>query len=106
MILLPAHLAAGKSPASARPAVLPDPQVLEELAQDMTRFAEAVKGYRSAASGIVKRAYADKINAIRAKYEPQISGNEKEEKQRRMDASPCSRASCASTPRIASGRPT
>ena len=78
--------AAGKSPASARPAVLPDPQVLEELAQDMTRFAEAVKGYRSAASGIVKRAYADKINAIRAKYEPQISGNEKEEKQRRMDA--------------------
>jgi tetratricopeptide (TPR) repeat protein len=82
--------AAGKSHAPARPparpSALPDPKVLDELAQDVTRFAEAVKGYRSAANGIIKRTYAEKINAIRAKYEPQISGNEKEEKQRRIDA--------------------
>jgi len=78
--------AAGRSSTPARPAVLPDPKVLDELAQDMTRFAEEVKGYRSSASGIIKRTYAQKLDAIRAKYEPQISGHEKEEKQRRMDA--------------------
>jgi len=78
--------AAGKPAAPARPTALPDPKLLDELAQDMTRFADAVKGYRSAATGIIKRTYADKINGIRAKYEPQIAGNEKEEKQRRIDA--------------------
>lgn len=78
--------AAGKAAAPARPKALPDPKVLDELAQDVTRFTEAVQGYRSAANGIIKRTYAEKINAIRAKYEPQISGNEKEEKQRRIDA--------------------
>ncbi len=62
--------AAGKSHAPARPAGLPDAKVLDELAQDMTRFADEVKGYRTAANGIIKRTYADKINAIRAKYEP------------------------------------
>ena len=78
--------AAGKSSAPARPAALPDPKVLDELAQDAIRFAEAVTGFRSAATGIIKRTYAEKINAIRAKYELQITGNEKEEKQRRIDA--------------------
>ena len=78
--------AAGRPSAAARPAGLPDAKVLDELAQDMTRFADEVKGYRTAANGIIKRTYADKINAIRAKYEPQIAGNEKEEKQRRIDA--------------------
>ena len=78
--------AAGRPSAAARPAGLPDPKVLDELAQDMTRFADEVKGYRTAANGIIKRTYADKMNAIRAKYEPQIAGNEKEEKQRRIDA--------------------
>jgi tetratricopeptide (TPR) repeat protein len=78
--------AAGKTRAPARPTALPDPKVLDELAQDAVRFAEAVTGFRSAANGIIKRTYAEKINTIRAKYEPQISANEKEEKQRRMDA--------------------
>ncbi len=75
---------AGKSP--ARPAFIPDPKEMDQLAQDMARFAEEVRGFRGAATGIIKRAYADKINAIRAKYEPQIAANEKEEKRRRMDA--------------------
>ena len=78
--------AAGKPSAPARPAVLPDAKVLDELAQDMTRFADEVKGYRSSANAIIKRTYAQKIDAIRAKYEPQIAGHEKEEKQRRLDA--------------------
>jgi len=78
--------AAGRSAAPARPAVLPDAKVLDELAQDMIRFAEEVKGYRSSASAIIKRTYAQKVDAIRAKYEPQIAGHEKEEKQRRIDA--------------------
>ena len=47
--------AAGKAAAPARPKALPDPKVLDELAQDVTRFTEAVKGYRSAANGIIKR---------------------------------------------------
>ena len=87
LALLPgAASAAGKSRAVPRPAALPDAKVLDELAQDMTRFAEEVKGYRSSASGIIKRTYAQKVDAIRAKYEPQIAGHEKGEKQRRMDA--------------------
>ena len=57
--------AAGKSHVPVRPAGLPDPKVLDELAQDMTRFADEVKGYRTAANGIIKRTYADKLNAIR-----------------------------------------
>ena len=87
LALLPgAASAAGKSRAVPRPAALPDAKVLDELAQDMTRFAEEVKGYRSSASGIIKRTYAQKVDAIRAKYEPQITGHEKGEKQRRKDA--------------------
>jgi len=78
--------AAGKAVAPPRPRALPDPKVLDELAQDMTRFADEVTGLRRAADGIIRRTYAEKINAVRAKYEPQIAGNEREEKQRRIDA--------------------
>ena len=51
LALLPGAVrAAGKSSAPPRPTALPDPKVLDELAHDMTRFAEEAKGYRSSAS--------------------------------------------------------
>ena len=56
------------------------------MAQDLARFAEAVEGYRSAANNVIKRAYVEKMRGIRAKYEPLISANEKDEKDRRLDA--------------------
>jgi tetratricopeptide (TPR) repeat protein len=60
--------------------------LVDEMAADLTRYAEEVSGFRKAASGIIKRTYLEKMKAIREKYEPMISFNEKEEKQRRMDA--------------------
>jgi tetratricopeptide (TPR) repeat protein len=87
---LPAALAltlAGTSPAARAATALPqDPRVLDEMAQDLARFTEAVRGYRSAANSVIKRAYVEKMRSIRAKYEPLISVNEKAEKDRRMDA--------------------
>jgi tetratricopeptide (TPR) repeat protein len=72
---------------AAQAAPMPqDPKLLEEMAQDMARFAEAVTGYRQAANGIIKRAYVERMRAIKAKYEPLITLNEKEERERRMDA--------------------
>jgi hypothetical protein len=71
---------------NAAPMQGPDPKLLDELAQDLVRFQEAVKGYRNAANIVVKRAYAEKIKAIKAKYEPLITLNEKEERDRRIDA--------------------
>jgi len=50
-----------------------------------------VKGYRSSASGIIKRTYAQKLDAIRAKYEPQISATRKKRSSGAWMPSPCSR---------------
>lgn len=63
-----------------------DPRMLEEFAQDAARYAEAVKGYREAASAVIKQTYQKRMSEIRGKYEPQIALNEQEEKQRRLDA--------------------
>ena len=68
------------------PRVQQDAKLLEELAQDLANFQEAVRGYRGAANLLVKRAYGEKIKAIKGKYEPLISLNEKEERDRRLDA--------------------
>lgn len=82
-IVFPA-LAAWAAP--KKPDFVPDPKVLDDLAQDMTRYSEAVNGYRGAATGIIKRAYVERMRSIRSKYEPQITANETEEKARRIDA--------------------
>jgi cellulose synthase operon protein C len=71
--------------APARPGAM-DPKLVDEMAADLARYAEEVSGFRKAASGIIHRTYLEKVKAIREKYEPQITFNEKEEKQRRMDA--------------------
>ncbi len=71
--------------AASAPATL-DPQQLEEMANDVARFSEAVKGYRAAANVVIRRAYIDKMKGIKSKYEPLISLNEKEERERRLDA--------------------
>ena len=63
-----------------------DPKAVDEMAADLTRYAEEVSGFRKAATGIIKETYLQKMKAIHDKYEPMISFNEKEEKQRRMDA--------------------
>jgi tetratricopeptide (TPR) repeat protein len=89
-LLVLAGLLAGPGRASAAPArakVGPvDPKAVDEMAADLARYAEEITGFRKAASGIIKRAYLDKMKGIREKYEPMISFNESEEKQRRMDA--------------------
>ena len=63
-----------------------DPRMLEEYANDAARYAEAVRGYREAATAVIKQTYQRRMDDIRGKYEPQITLNEQEEKQRRMDA--------------------
>ena len=63
-----------------------DPKLVDEMAVDLARYAEEVRGFRKAATSIIQRTYVEKIKGIHDKYEPQISLNEKEEKQRRMDA--------------------
>jgi tetratricopeptide (TPR) repeat protein len=74
--------AAGKMPRQATV----DPKAVDEMAADLARYAEEVGGFRKAASNIIRRTYFEKLKAIREKYEPLITFNEKEEKQRRMDA--------------------
>ena len=63
-----------------------DPKLVDEMAVDLARYAEEVSGFRRAANNIIKRSYLERIKTIREKYEPMISFNEGEEKQRRMDA--------------------
>jgi cellulose synthase operon protein C len=63
-----------------------DGKLLDELARDLARYQEAVRGYRSAANVVIRRAYYEKLKSIRGKYEPQIGANEKEERARRLDA--------------------
>jgi cellulose synthase operon protein C len=84
-VLAVVALAATGSQARAATAVQ-DPKVLDEMAQDLVRFTEAVRGYRSAANSVIKRAFVERMRAIGAKYEPLINANEKEERERRMDA--------------------
>ena len=45
-----------------------------------------MRGYRSATNVVIRRAYYEKIQAIKGKYEPLITLNEKEERDRRLDA--------------------
>ncbi len=71
---------------AAPPPAMMDPKMLDELAVDLVRFTEAVQGYRSGANSVIKRAYVEKMRSIRAKYEPLIVMNEKEEREKRMDA--------------------
>ncbi|HEY0713089.1 MAG TPA: tetratricopeptide repeat protein [Polyangia bacterium] len=71
---------------TAGPPGAPDPRVLDELSQDLARFQEAVRGYRSATNVVIRRAYYDKIRSIKGKYEPLIAYNEREERERRLDA--------------------
>lgn len=87
-VLVPAMLAAllaQAAPEGRRRAPV-DPKVVDEMAADMAKYAEEVSGFRKAAAGIIQRAYYEKLKSIREKYEPQIGFNEKEERQRRMDA--------------------
>ena len=87
LLALPGSLQAAPAKAKqAGPPNLIDPKLVDEMAADLTRYAEEVSGFRKAASGIIKRTYVEKMKAIREKYEPMISFNEGEEKQRRMDA--------------------
>jgi tetratricopeptide (TPR) repeat protein len=63
-----------------------DQKALDEMAQDLARFTEAVRGYRTAVNSVIKRAYLDKMKQIRAKYDPLIVAHEKEVGERRLDA--------------------
>jgi hypothetical protein len=89
-LVLPALLlAAAGGSARAAPAatqVATDAKLLDELAQDLVRFQEAVRGYRGAANVVIRRAYYEKMRAIKSKYEPLIALSEKEERERRLDA--------------------
>jgi hypothetical protein len=81
-LLLPGGVAGAASPSR-----LPvDDKLLDEMARDLARFQEAVRGYRSAANVVIRRAYYEKLKNIKGKYEPLIAQNEKEERQRRLDA--------------------
>ena len=71
---------------SAARRAAPDPKLVEEMAEDAARYAEAVAGFRRAAGQVMKHAYRRRMNSIRSKYEPEIVANEKEEKARRLDA--------------------
>jgi len=85
-LLIPLLAGAGRASAQGVPPGSGDPRLLDELAKDLVRFQEAVKGYRTATSVVIRRAYYEKIQAIKAKYEPLITLNEKDERNRRMDA--------------------
>jgi len=74
------------APAKLRPIAPVDPKLVDEMAADLVRYAEEVSGFRKAATSIIKRTYQDKLKAIHNKFEPMIVANEKEEKERRMDA--------------------
>ena len=74
------------APAAAAPPGAPDPRLLDELAGDLVRFQDAVRGYRQATNVVIRRAYYEKIRAIKGKYEPLITLNEKDERDRRLDS--------------------
>jgi tetratricopeptide (TPR) repeat protein len=84
--LIPLLAGAGRASAQGVPPGSGDPRLLDELAKDLVRFQEAVKGYRTATNVVIRRAYYEKIKAIKGKYEPLITLNEKDERDRRMDA--------------------
>jgi hypothetical protein len=84
VLLLAPGLVRAASPLGRRPPV--DPKAVDEMAADLTRYADEIRGFRKAATAIIRQTYFERLKAIHAKYEPQITANEKEEKQRRMDA--------------------
>ena len=88
LLLAAGPAAAGRRARRGRPPtrVPADAKLLDELAKDLVRFQEAVRGYRSAANVVIRRAYYEKLKAIKGKYEPLIALNEKEERERRLDA--------------------
>ena len=83
-------VAAQRPSAEAAPPASPasglDSRTLDEVTRDFEHYSEAVQEFRSTARTIVKRAYAQKIKDLNDKYEPQIEANEKEAKERRLDA--------------------
>ena len=83
-----ASLPAGRALAAPRwpQGAAVDPKLVDEMAADLVRYADEVRGFRRAAAGIIQRTYYEKVKSIREKYEPQISFSEREEKQRRGDA--------------------
>jgi len=83
LLLVPISVQA--APARTRQAPI-DPKLVDEMAADLARYAEEVSGFRKAAGNIIRRTYIERIKAIREKYEPMITANEKQEKQRRIDA--------------------
>jgi tetratricopeptide (TPR) repeat protein len=85
-LIAPAIVGPGRAAAQAVRPGSNDPRLLDELARDLVRFQEAVKGYRTATNVVIRRAYYEKIQAIKGKYEPLINLNEKDERDRRMDA--------------------
>jgi tetratricopeptide (TPR) repeat protein len=72
------------APSSSAPPV--DPRILDELTKDVQHFADMVSEYRGTAREVMKRAFHDRVREVNAKYEPQIAMNEREAKERRMDA--------------------
>jgi tetratricopeptide (TPR) repeat protein len=74
------------APAKLRPPAPVDPKLVDEMAADLGLYVEEITGFRKAATGVIKRTYQDKLKGIRDKYEPMIVVNEKEERERRMDA--------------------
>jgi len=75
----------GSAQAASRPAP-PDPELVEEMAKDLARYAEAARAYRNAANAIARQEYRRRMDEIRAKYGDQISRTEANEKNRRLDA--------------------
>ena len=84
--LLASNLTSRQVVAAPLPAGQIDQRALDEMTRDVQHFADIVQDYRSTARMIVKRAYSDKAKQISAKYDPQIAFNDKEAKERRMDA--------------------
>ncbi len=84
--LLSSTLTRRQAVAAPLPAGPIDARALDEMTRDVQHFADMVQDYRSTARMIVKRAYSDKAKQINAKYDPQIASNDREAKERRMQA--------------------
>jgi tetratricopeptide (TPR) repeat protein len=86
LLILDVNVSSHRATAAPLSAAGLDPRALDEMARDVQHFAEIVQGYRSTTRMIVKRAYADKVKDINAKYDPQIALNDKDARDRRRDA--------------------
>lgn len=84
---LAAALWSGHAPAaSGDPSMQVDPRMLDEMTRDVQRFTDMVAEYRGTARQVLKRAYQEKIKEVSAKYDSQISMNERDARDRRRDA--------------------